>query len=415
MFDTVTDTHKKLPVPHKATEAVYLTADETLLQFVIDYYYRRYSKYFHQEGYSQELGVGYLYSIPSSPKIDLAPLPSRVQAGKSNVLCTIDTIQLALTFPDRKAEFIARADILATCAVAGQRLMIKVDKAVATTEGQVDPVATQILEKVVLPPLTRWLENLLMPELTQGLGDIQAMLINATVANDQINGYARVVGGDQQTALGAALAPMDMTRVDGAGRVRAVVREDALNVAFEGLVDDPSWKKKEKDSWNGFSGEAEVKATLYSPSIDISGDKATCKIKLKASARVEGKAGPLEHSIKLKGECELKPVVRLKKLDGGARVAVELDVKRSDVDLNLKGDWGALDFARKELSKVLNKLLDGLLDTIAVFVCNIQLVAVDINKLMKSAGLDVDATADEFGFRDGTLVGQFTVRERTKS
>jgi hypothetical protein len=37
----------------------------------------------------------------------------------------------------------------------------------------------------------------------------------------------------------------------------------------------------------------------------------------------------------------------------------------------------------------------------------------DIRKLVKSAGLDVDITADEIGFRDGTLVGQFTIRERS--
>jgi hypothetical protein len=410
---TTADLSKKLPVPHHSTEAVYLTADETLLQFVIDYYYRRYSKYFHQEGSFQ--GVGYLYSIPSSPRIDLAPLPSRVKAGKSNVLCTVDTIHLALTFPDRKAEFIARADILATCGAAGQRLFIKVDHAVATTEGEVDPVASQLLEKVVLPPLTRWLENLLLPELTQGVGDIHATLINANVANDQVNGYARVFGGDQQTQLGAALPATDMPPVDGAGRVRAVVREDAINVAFEALVPDPTWKKKEKDSWGPFSGEAEVKATLYSPSIVISGDKATCKIKLKASAKVSGKIAGIGESIKLTGECEVKPVVRLKPLDGGARLAVHLDVKRSDVDLKLKGDWGALDCVRKELNKVINGLLDGLLDTIAVFIDDIQLVAMDITRLMNSAGLEVDVTADEAGFRDGTLYGQFTVRERTKS
>jgi hypothetical protein len=88
-------------------------------------------------------------------------------------------------------------------------------------------------------------------------------------------------------------------------------------------------------------------------------------------------------------------------------------VKRSDVDIKLKGGWGALDFARKSLEKTVNKLLDDVLDMAARFASNIELVAFDISKLAKSAGLDVEISADEIGFKNGMLSGQFTVRERS--
>ncbi|WP_437970687.1 hypothetical protein WMF04_15960 [Sorangium sp. So ce260] len=404
----------KLPnIQPQRTEAVYLAADESLLQFVVDYYYRRYDEYFEQEGKLPELGVSYLYSIPKSPKIDLAPLPSRVQAGKSNTLCTVETIHLALTFPDRKVEFIARADILATCVVAGPRLLMKVDKAVATTEGQVDPVATHVIDRVVVPALVKWLEGLLIPELTQGLGDIRATLISAQVEDDQINGYARVFGGNQSTAPGLAIPRADLALIEDAGRVRLVVREDAINVAFEELVKDPSWKEKEKASYSVFSGEAEVKATLYSPNLEISEGRATCTIRVKAYAKVSGKVAGIGESIKLEGECVIKPAVRLERLDGDAKAAIDLDVKRSDVDIKLEGSWGPLDFARKSLNKTIDALLDAVLDQAARCASNIRLVAFDMNKLAKSAGLDVAITLDELSFQKETLCGQFTLRERS--
>ncbi|WP_437746298.1 hypothetical protein WMF39_15535 [Sorangium sp. So ce1504] len=410
---TPTTAEVKLPnIQPQRTEAVYLAADESLMQFVVDYYYRRYDEYFEQEGTLPELGVSYLYSIPESPRLNLAPLPPQVQAGRSNTLCTVETIRLALTFPDRKVEFIARADILATCVVAGPRLIMKVDKAVATTQGQVDPVATQVLDKVVVPALVKWLERLLIPELTQGLGDIRATLISAQVEDDQINGYARVFGGNQATAPGMAIPRTDLEMAEGAGRVRLVVREDAINVAFEGLVQDPSWKEKEKASYSVFSGEAEVKATVYSPNLEISEGKATCTLRVKAYAKVSGKVAGIGESIKLEGECVLKPVVRLERLDGDAKVAIHLDVKRSDIDIKLDGSWGPLDFARKSLNKTIDALLDAVLDQVARFASNIRLVAFDMNKLARSAGLEVAVGLDELSFKKEMLCGQFTLRER---
>ncbi|WP_437900027.1 hypothetical protein [Sorangium sp. So ce124] len=404
----------KLPnIQPQRTEAMYLAADESLMQFVVDYYYRRYDEFFEQEGTLPDLGVSYLYSIPESPMLNLAPLPPQVQAGRSNTLCTVDTIHLALTFPGRKLQFIARADILATCAVAGPRLIMKVDKAVATTQGEVDPVATQVLDRVVVPALVKWLERLLIPELTQGLGDIRATLISAQVEDDQINGYARVFGGNQATAPGAAIPRTDLTPIEGAGRVRLVAREDAINMAFEGLVQDPSWKEKEKASYSVFSGEAEVKATVYSPNLEISEGKVTCTMRVKAYAKVSGKVAGIGESIKLDGECVLKPVVRLERLDGDARAAINLDVKRSDVDIKLEGSWGPLDFARKSLNKTVGALLDAVLDQVARYASNIQLVAFDMNKLAKSAGLDVAIGLDELSFKKEMLCWQFTLRERS--
>jgi hypothetical protein len=395
------------------TEAIYLTADENLLQFVVDYYYRRYSKYFAQSGELPELGVSYEYSIPSSPRLNLAPLPPQVQAGKSNILCTVDTIHLGLTFADKKLEFNARADILATCFIAGPRLVMKVDKAVATTDGQVDPVASQVLEKVVVPLLVKWLEGLLLPELTQGVGDVfNATVTSATVEADQINAYARVIAGET-TQLGMALPPTDMAPIAGAGRVRAVVREDALNLVLAALTPDKPFKKEEKASYSVFSGECEVKASIINPTVDISGDKMTCTMKVKASAKVSGKVAGIGESIKLSGECTVKPVIRLKVVNGGAKVAIELDLKRSELEVKLKGDWGPLDFARKSLNKVLNELLDEVLDTVAMFVSRLEIPVFDMEKLTHKAGLKVDITADEVGFSSGTMYGQFTLRERS--
>jgi len=406
----------KLPIPHpQLTEAIYLTADETLLQFVVDYYYRRYAKYFAQSGELPELGVGYSYSIPVSPKLNLAPLPPQAQAlsSKSNILCTVDSIELGLTFPDRAVKFQCRADILATCFLAGPRLVMKVDKAVATTEGQVDPVASQVLEKVVVPVLVKWLEGLLLPELTQGVDDLfHATATSATVEGDQINAYARVVAGEP-SQLGMALPRKDMEPVQGAGRVRAAVREDAINLVLAALTPDKPFKKEDKASCAGFSGECEVKASIVNPTVDISGDKLTCTMKVKASAKVSGKVAGIGESIKLSGECTVKPVIRLKVVNGGAKVAVEFDLKRSELEVKLKGDWGALDFARKSLNKILNELLDGVLDAVAVFVSRLEIPVFDMDKLTRQAGLEVDVTADEVGFSSGAMYGQFTIRERS--
>lgn len=405
----------KFPVPKpQLTQAVYLTADQTLLQFVIDYYYRRYSQYFSQSGEVKELGVRYSYSIPSSPKLQLAPLPPQLQAlaSKANVLCTVDSIELGLTFPDREVKFQCRADILATCFLAGQRLVMKVDKAVASTGGQVDPVASQVLEKAVLPVLVRWLEQLLLPELTQGMGDFfHATATSATVEDGQINAYAQVVA-EQQTQLGMALPRVDMQPVPGAGRVRAVVREDAINLVLAALTPDKPFKKEDKASHSVFSGECEVKASIVNPTVDISGDAMTFTMKVKASAKVSGKVAGVGESIKLSGECTVKPVVRLKVVNGGAKVAVEFDLKRSDLDVKLSGNWGPLDFARKSLNKVLNELLDDVLNAVAMFISRLELPVFEMEQLAKTAGLKVDITADELGFRSGTMYGQFTLREQ---
>lgn len=406
----------KFPTPQPSlTQAIYLTADQNLLQFVVDYYYRRYSEYFAQSGALKELGVRYSYAIPSSPKLVLAPLPPQAQAlaSKANVLCTVDSIELGLTFPDnREVKFQCRADILATCFLAGKRLVMKVDTAVASTGGQVDPVASQVLEKAVLPVLVRWLEKLLLPELTQGVGDLfHATATSATVEDGQINAYAQVVA-EQPTQLGMALPRVDMPPVPGAGRVRAVVREDALNLVLAALTPDKPFKKEDKASYSVFSGECEVKASIVNPTVDISGDAMACTMKVKASAKVSGKVAGIGESIKLSGECTVKPVIRLKVVNGGAKVAVEFDLKRSDLSVKLSGDWGPLDFARKSLNKVLNELLDDVLDAVALFVSRLEIPVFDVDKLVHSAGLKVDITADELGFRSGTMYGQFTIREQ---
>ena len=131
--------------------------------------------------------------------------------------------------------------------------MVKVDKAVATTEGQVDPVASQVLEHVVVPALVKWLESLLLPELTQVIWDrLLAQVLTATVEAGQINAYARVFGDGQTSALGAALPPTDMTAVPGAGRVRAVIREDVLTTALAILTPNGPFTAKDKAGCSGF-------------------------------------------------------------------------------------------------------------------------------------------------------------------
>lgn len=413
----LTNTTESIKVPNvqpQLTEGIYLTGDEALLQFVIDYYYRRYAKYFSMEGTLPDSQVSYSYSIPSSPKLKLAPLPPQVQAGRSNMLCTVESIELGITTSKGSATFQARADILATCVLAGpQRLMVKVDKAVATTEGQVDPVASQVLEKAVVPALVKWLESLLLPELTQVIWDrLLAQVLTATVEAGQINAYARVFGEGQTSALGAALPPTDMTAVPGAGRVRAVIREDVLTTALAILTPNGPFTAKDKAGCSGFSGEVIAKASLADPVVDISGDRLSCKFHLKASVEVKGKALGVGTSIKLKGSCDVKPVISLKKVGTGEKVVIAFDVKRSDLNVDLDGDWGALDFARKSLNKTVNAMLDEVLDLAAKFFSTVELPAFDLTRLANSMGLKVDVTADEVGFRDNTLYGQFTIREQ---
>lgn len=61
---TPTTAEVKLPsFQPQLTEAVYLAADESLMQFVVDHYYRRYDEYFEQEGTLPELGVSYLCDV----------------------------------------------------------------------------------------------------------------------------------------------------------------------------------------------------------------------------------------------------------------------------------------------------------------------------------------------------------------
>jgi hypothetical protein len=407
---------KKPLHPQHQTEAVYLTADETLVQFVIDYYYRKYSRYFSHSGEDKELGVGYEYSIPSSPKLNLAPLPPQLQAmsERSSALCTVDTLQLGLTFPDRRVSYKARVDILATCFLAGPRLVMKVDKAVATQDGQVDPVASKILEKIVVPALVKWLEGILLPELTQALGDqLKAVATSATVEADQINSYAKLIHGEAMTRPGMALPRVDMAPVSGAGRVRAVLREDALNLAAAALTPEKPFKAEEKAKYSVFSGEVEAKLWLKDPSINITGDRVICKLRLKASAKVSGKVGIIEESIKLSDECEVQAPFQLKVLNGGEKVAISLALDGAKADLKLKGDWGPLDFARKELNKTVVDLLEDAVDAAMKHLSRVDLIVFDLSKLARSAGLDVNVSADEVGFRDETLYGQFTIRERS--
>lgn len=407
----------KKPIHHpQQTEAIYLTADETLLQFVIDYYYRKYARYFSHSGQDPELGVGYEYSIPSSPKLNLAPLPPQLQSlsERSNLLCTVDTLQLGLTFPDRKVSYTARVNILATCFLAGPRLVMKVDKAMATQDGQVDPVASKILEKIVVPALVKWLESILLPELTQALGEhLQAIATSATVEADQINSYARLLHGKQSTRLGLALPHTDMAPVAGAGRVRAILREDALNLAAAALTPEDPFKKKEKASYSIFSGEVEAKLWLRDPSVNIVGDRVVCKLRLKAKVKVKGKVGVVGESITLSDDCEVQVPFRLKVTDNGEKVAISLGLNRSDVDLKVKGDWGPLDFARKALNKTVMELLDDAVGAAVSYLSRVELYVIDMGKMARQAGLDVDITADEVGFRDETLYGQFTLRERS--
>jgi hypothetical protein len=406
---------KKPTHPAHQTEAIYLTADETLMQFVIDYYYRKYAKYFSHSGQDKELGVRYEYSIPSSPKLNLAPLPPQVQAQseRSNVLCTVDTIQLGLTFPDRKVSYTARVDILATCFLDGKRLVMKVNKAVATQDGQVDPAASKILEKVVVPALVKWLESILLPELTQALGaQLNAVATSATVEADQINSYARLIHGEQSTRLGMALPHANMAPISGAGRVRAVLREDALNLAAAALTPESPFKKEEKASYSIFKGEVEAKLWLKDPSVNITGDRVVCKLRLKAKVKVEGKVSGVGESITLSDDCVVEVPFRLKVTDNGAKVAVSLGLNRSDVDLKVKGDWGPLDFARKALNKTVMEVLDDAVGAAVSHLSRVELYVIDMAKMAEMAGLDVDITADEVGFRDESLSAQFTLRER---
>lgn len=413
MLSTAELSKKPIHHPHQ-TEAIYLTADETLMQFVIDYYYRKYARYFSASGKDAELGVGYEYSIPSSPKLNLAPLPPQLQAWsqRSNTLCTVDTLHLGLTFPDRKVSYTARVDILATCFLAGPKLLMKVDKAVATQDGQVDPVASKILEKVVVPALVKWLESLLLPELTQALGEkLQAVATSATVEADQINSYARLIHGEQTTRLGMTLPHVDMAPVTGAGRVRAVLREDALNLAAAALTPEKPFKKKEKASYSIFKGEVEAKLWLKDPSVNIVGDRVVCKLRLEAKVKVGGKVGGVGESITLSDDCVVEIPFRLKVTDNG-KVAISLGLNRSDVDLKLKGNWGPLDFARKALNKTVLELLDDAVGAAVSYLSRVELYVIDVANMAGKAGLDVDITADEVGFRDETLYAQFTLRER---
>jgi hypothetical protein len=414
MLSTAELTKKPTHHAHQ-TEAIYLTADETLMQFVIDYYYRKYARYFSHSGEDKELKVGYEYSIPSSPKLNLAPLPPQVQAQseRSNLLCTVDTIQLGLTFPDRKVSYTARVDILATCFLDGKRLVMKVDKAVATQDGQVDPVASKILEKVVVPVLVKWLESILLPELTQTLAEqLQAVATSASVEGNQINSYARLIHGGQETRLGLALPPTDMTPVAGAGRVRAVLREDALNLAATALTPEKPFKAEEKASYSIFKGEVEAKLWLKDPAVNISGDRVFCKLRLKAKVKVEGKVAGVGESITLSDDCVVEVPFHLKVKDSGAKVAVSLSLKRSDVDLKVKGDWGPLDFARKALNDTVMELLDDAVKEAVSYLSRVELYVIDVAQMAAKAGLDVDITADEVGFRDEALYAQFTLRER---
>ena len=193
--------------------------------------------------------------------------------------------------------------------------------------------------------------------------------------------------------------------------MRAVVREDAINLVLAALTPDKPFKKEDKASYSVF-GEREVKASIVNPTVDISGDAMTFTMQVKASAKVSGKVAGVGESIKLSGECTAKPVVRLKVVNGGAKVAVEFDLKRSDLDVKLSGDWGPLDFARKSLNKVLNELLDDVLTAVAMCISRLELPVFEMEQLAKTAGLKVDITADELGFRSGTMYGQFTLREQ---
>ena len=186
--------------------------------------------------------------------------------------------------------YTAWVDILATCFLDGKRLVMKVDKAVATQDGQVDPTASKILEKLVVPVLVKWLESILLPELTQSLGkDLQAVVASATVEADQINSYARLVRGTQVTQPGMALPRTDMAPVAGAGRIRAVLREDALNLAAAVLTPEKPFQAEEKARYSIFKGEIEAKLWLKDPSVNITGDRVICKLRLKAKVKVEGK------------------------------------------------------------------------------------------------------------------------------
>jgi hypothetical protein len=259
----------------------------------------------------------------------------------------------------------------------------------------------------------KWLEGLLLPELTQVIWDrLKAQVLTATVEAGQINAHARVFGDGHTSALGPALLPTDMAPVAGAGRVRAVIREDVLSTALAILTPDKPFTAKDKAGCSGFSGEVIAKASLADPVVDISGDRLSCKFHLKASVEVKGKVLGVSESIKLKGSCDVKPVVRLKTVGKGEKVVVEFDVKRSDLNIDLDGSWGPLDFARKSLNKTVNAMLDEVLDLAAKFFSTVELPAFDLTRLAGSMGLKVDVTADELGFRDNTLYGQFTLREQ---
>ena len=53
MLNTTDRVHQGSDVQPQLTEGIYLTGDETLLQFVIDYYYRRYASTSARRGSSR--------------------------------------------------------------------------------------------------------------------------------------------------------------------------------------------------------------------------------------------------------------------------------------------------------------------------------------------------------------------------
>lgn len=398
----------------KKTQAVCISADTGLMQIVIDFFYEKYPQYFNAGGTLKDTGVTFQYSIPSAPVIELAPLSPPPPTPHSNTRVTFPMMSVGVKGAGHDFTFRAQAVALATIVLERGRLVMRVDDAVATTDGVVDPVASRILEEAILPLLVRWLKSILLPELTQPLvDDLIARVLEARVQNGQIDAYGQVAFADEMTTLGAVVPATDMAPKDGAGRLYMSMRADAINLALEALwQENPlSWSDKDSAGGGGFKGSYEVKAWITKPVVTLDGKHAKARATAKAKVTVKGKMGFIEAKESVSGQATLELPIRVVPRDSGKKVALQFDFSGTNVRIPMDWDWGVLDPVEKYLTDPISDALNSLTRKMAKAISDVELYVIDVGDLANSIGADVTVTCERAGVQDSLLQGQFAIVE----
>jgi hypothetical protein len=400
----------------KKTQAVCISADAGLLQIVVNFFYEKYPEYFTASARLKDADVTFHYSIPSAPRIELAPLsPAPLKTPHANTRVTFPMMTVGVKGPQHDFTFRAQVVALATILLERGRLVMRVDDAVATTDGEVDPVASRILEEAILPVLLRWLKNIILPELTQPLmDDLTARVIEARVQNGQIDAYGQVAFADEKTELGPVVPATDMAPKDGAGRLYMSMRADAINLALEALWenDNPlSWKDKDSVGGGGFKGSYEVKAWVTSPIVTIDKAGGLARATAKAKATAKGKLGLIEAKESVSGQVTLELPIRLVPKDSGKKVALQFDFASTNVRIPIDWDWGVLEPVSKHIEDPIQDALNSLTRKMAKALSNIELYVIDVGDLANSIGADVTVTCEKTVFQGSLLQGQFAIVE----